>query len=364
MPEPFKNNFNPALIRTMATHITCHYPNFESHSFIKTAEKNIDALELKERVYHITTALIQYLPTDFTKAGKIIQSSIGNPGISGWGIMPLTHYVGKHGHNHFDLSMTLLKGMTSLFSSEFDIRFFLLKSPKETLSILKIWTTDPNHHVRRLVSEGSRPRLPWARQLPQFIKDPSPVIDLLEQLKDDETEYVRRSVANNLNDIAKDHPNRVADIAKQWLKDASPNRKRLIRHACRTLIKNGHQKTLHILGYTTPKIHTLTLDIETPNVQFGTHLTFTVSLYSNADNNQPLIIDYRIHHQKANGNTSPKVFKWKTTTLPPQTTLTFTKKHIFKKISTRVYYPGLHTIEIMINGVAMASKKFQLSITP
>lgn len=160
--------------------------------------------------------MIRYLPDNFEKAGEIMLASLGNQpdsdnsvetaaadGIYGWAIMPMTHYVGLCGHDHFDLSMMLLKEMTKRFSSEFAIRFFLLKSPTQTLSVLKTWATDPNHHVRRLVSEGTRPRLPWAMQLPAFIKDPSPVINLLEMLKNDNEQYVRRSVANNLNDIAK-----------------------------------------------------------------------------------------------------------------------------------------------------------------
>jgi 3-methyladenine DNA glycosylase AlkC len=162
--------------------------------------------------------------------------------------MPLTHYVGRNGLKHFDLSMMLLKEMTKRSSSEFDIRYFLLDSPLRAISILQEWTQDPNQHVRRLVSEGTRPRLPWAMRLPVFIEDPSPLIPLLDALKDDEEEYVRRSVSNNLNDIAKDHPDVVAGIARQWLKGASKNRQRLVRHACRTLIKQGHKETLAALG--------------------------------------------------------------------------------------------------------------------
>ncbi len=163
--------------------------------------------------------------------------------------MPMAHYVGLRGHDHFDLSMTLLKAFTKRFSSEFGIRFFLLDDPEQTLSVLKQWTKDEDKHVRRLVSEGSRPRLPWAMRLPLFIKDPAPVIVLLELLKDDNDEYVRRSVANNLNDIAKDHPSVVADIAGQWMQGADKQRQQLIRHACRTLIKQGNKKVLRVFGF-------------------------------------------------------------------------------------------------------------------
>ncbi|MCF6262484.1 MAG: DNA alkylation repair protein [Xanthomonadales bacterium] len=228
MPEPFKNFFNLSLISGMAKHFQNQWSEFDHKGFTDTASNNLDALELKQRSKQITNAMIRYLPDDFTKAGKIILASLSpalkgdifgvcvdHKGIAGWAIMPMDHYVALRGHDCFALSMTLFKELTKRFSSEFGIRFFLQESPEKTLSILKKWTLDNDRHVRRLVSEGTRPRLPWAMQLPLFIKDPSPVIVLLELLKDDEEEYVRRSVANNLNDIAKDHPDVVAEIASK-----------------------------------------------------------------------------------------------------------------------------------------------------
>ena len=250
--------------------------------------------------------------------------------------------------------------MTRRSTSELGIRFFVLESPKETLSVLKSWATDNDQHVRRLISECIRPRLPWATSLPIFIKDPTPVIEILELLKDDEEEYVRRSVANNLNDIAKDHPDIVAEIAVQWMKGASQQRKKLIRHGCRTLIKKGHKKTLSVLGFKTPKIKQASIVILTPEVGFGDALQFDLTILSDSKLDQALMIDYIIHHQKANSSTSPKVFKWRTMNLAENETMTSTKKHNIKKITTRVYYPGLHTVEVMVNGVSVASADFQL----
>ena len=320
-------------------------------------------------------AMITHLPSDFVKAGEIILGSLspsrdGNifgvtvdeDGIAGWAIMPMAHYVGLRGHDHFDLSMTLFKELTKRFTSEFGIRFFLLESPKKTLSILKEWTNDSDRHVRRLVSEGIRPRLPWAMQLPLFIQDPSPVIALLEILKDDEEEYVRRSVANNLNDIAKDHPEIVADIAEKWMRGASKNREKLIRHGCRTLIKNGHKRVLRVFGYESPKVQQAIIDIKTPEVVFGNALEFSLSILSDSLHPQSLMIDYVLHHKKANGKTTPKVFKWRTKILEENKPLTLTKKHCIKKITTRVYYPGIHRLEIMVNGVSVGIADFNLLI--
>ncbi len=375
MSEPFKNQFSPALIRGMGDHFLRVAPGFDRAAFVEQASHNLDALELKERSLQITGAMSAFLPRDFETAAQILLSSLapealdepdasgaesGSGGIMGWAIMPMAHYVGLYGLPYFELSMTLLKEMTKRFSAEFDIRFFLIEEPERTLSVLETWTRDPSHHVRRLVSEGTRPRLPWAMRLPAFVEDPSPIIPLLEALRDDEQEYVRRSVANNLNDIAKDHPDLVARLARRWLRGAGRDRKRLVRHACRTLIKQGHQPTLKALGYGPPRVEIERLRVETPRVVFGEALTFELCLTSTSDHAQPLIIDYAVHHRKANGATSPKVFKWKNVTLAPEATLRAKRKHPMRKITTRTYYPGTHALELLINGVSLGTREFEL----
>ena len=199
-------------------------------------------------------------------------------------------------------------------------------------------------------------------RLPAFMTDPAPVIHLLELLKDDDEEYVRRSVANNLNDIAKDHPDLVAEIASQWLKGAEKNRERLVRHACRTLIKQGHQATLKAFGYNKARVEVDKLEVLNSSVAFGSALEFELGLTSASADSQPLIIDYAIHHQKANGSTSPKVFKWKTLTLERHATLVAKRRHPMKMITTRVYYPGTHKLEILINGTSVGVVDFELII--
>lgn len=375
MPEPFKNLFNLKLIRGMAFHFEKQWPAFDKSGFVADASRQFESLELKQRSEQIKHAMIKHLPDDFNKAGEIMLACLGpdlgddlslgevnSEHISGWAVMPMADYVGQLGLAHFTLSMTLLKAMTKCSSSEFGIRFFLIAFPEKTVSVLSQWIKDDSQHVRRLISEGTRPRLPWGMRLPVFIENPTPVIALLEKLKDDDKEYVRRSVANNLNDIAKDHPDLVADIAEKWMIDASKERKKLIRHACRTLIKQGHKKTLAVLGYHAPKISDVSLTVLTPEVEFGSALTFSFSLRSTARKEQSLMIDYVIHHQKANGRTSPKVFKWKSSTLAAKKILDATKKHGIKKITTRVYYPGEHRVEIMVNGVSVAEACFQLNM--
>ena len=373
MAEPFKNLLNKKIIKAMSGHFHRQWPKFDAKGFVKSATSGIDMLELKERGDQITEAMVEYLPADFSKAGDIMLGSLGacldknnstdsvdTSGISGWAIIPMTIYVGRCGHKHFDVSMNLFKEMTKRTTSEFGIREFLEKSPVKTLAVLKTWTRDENEHVRRLASEGSRPRLPWAQRLAKFIENPVPVIKLLERLKDDDEEYVRRSVANNLNDIAKDHPDVVAEIAERWLKGASEERNRLVRHACRTLIKNGHKKTLSALGYKPAKVKLVKIKLASDKVVFGDGLEFSLAFCSDLNREQPLVIDYIIHHQKANGTISPKVFKLKTTILAKGKKISITKRHAMKKITTRVYYPGLHRLEIVVNGASIGKKDFKL----
>ncbi len=373
MAEPLKNLFTPENIQGMAWHFERQWSGFPVALFVASATENFEHLALKQRSNQIKNAMLRCLPQDYEKAAGIMLASLGRElgddlsagnvdeaGISGWSVMPMADYVGQQGFDHFDLSMTLFKAMTKRASSEFGLRYFLTAAPEKTLAVLHDWVCDKNQHVRRLVSEGTRPRLPWGMRLPVFIENPRPVIELLECLKDDEQAYVRRSVANNLNDIAKDHPDIVADIAERWLDNTCERRKKLVNHACRTLVKNAHEKTLSALGFDKPKMLDAELSILTPVLEFEGCLQFSFAIHSTAEYEQSLVIDYIIHHQKANGTTSPKVFKWRVTTLNAKESLVLNKKHAIRRITTRVYYPGTHKLEIMVNGVILATGEFQL----
>ncbi|WP_216825482.1 DNA alkylation repair protein [Kiloniella sp. EL199] len=371
--EPFKEVFNLKSISKMAEHLNVRQCDFDQKGFIVFATRDLSELELKQRSDRITEALYEYLPDDFCRAAEILlailnpeenisisDQGMSDKGVSGWLVMPMCHYVALYGKDHFHLSMELLKEMTKRSSSEFAIRYFLLSAPEETMAEILTWADDENYHVRRLASEGSRPRLPWAMQLPDFVKDPSPLLPLLEKLRDDPEEYVRRSVANNLNDIAKDHPDLVAEIARKWMKGASRERQKLVRHACRTLIKSGHKKCLEALGYKDAQVELVDFNVLTPSVIFGKELEFEVTMASESDEDQALILDFVVHHRKANGETSPKVFKWKTFNLAARERHNARKRHNIKPITTRKYYPGLHQVEIIANGKSLGIKDFEL----
>jgi len=284
-------------------------------------------------------------------------------GICGWGVMPLSMVVGQHDLKHFDSSLALLREMTTRSSSEFAVRYFLLDDQPRALAIMGSWADDPNQHVRRLVSEGTRPRLPWAMQLPQLIEDPSPMLPILESLRDDPEEYVRRSVANHLNDIAKDHPDLVGRLAGEWMQDADKHRERLVRHACRTLIKQGHPGALAAFGLGPPELELESLDIANSVVSFGTKLEFSAELRSTSNEPQPLIVDYLIHFLKANGSTSAKVFKWTKFTLAPGESRLLERSHPIRPITTRRYYSGVQRLSLRINGRDFGDAEFQLTGT-
>lgn len=375
MPEPFKNLFNPALIAAMGDHLKGADPAFDRETFIRAACSGLDALEMKERAAHIQAALDPLLPADFRDACRVMLASLSPKtdedwraedietlGICGWAVMPLAEIVAARGQDDFDHAMGVLAEMTKRFTSEFAVRPFFIADPERAVKIAEAWAEYDNYHVRRFASEGSRPRLPWGLRLQSFVEDPRPLLPLLTRLRDDPSEYVRRSVANSLNDIAKDHPDLIAGIASDWLKDAPKDRVRLVKHACRTLIKAGHAPTLEALGYGQASVEVSPIILGAPVVNMGGALEFSATVTSTADNAQPLIVDYVIHHRKANGGTSPKTFKWKVMELGPGKSATLSKRHAIKRITTRVYYAGQHGVEVQINGTSFGEAKFELIV--
>ncbi|MEW5853921.1 MAG: DNA alkylation repair protein [Myxococcota bacterium] len=251
--------------------------------------------------------------------------------------------------------------LTKRFSAESSIRAFLVAHPSATHARLREWTRDPNPHVRRLVSEGTRPRLPWAPRLRAFQENPAPVLELLELLKDDADRYVQRSVANNLNDIAKDHPELVVETCRRWAGDASPGRTWIINHASRSLVKQGHRGALKLLGVgARPKVRVLDVRMEPRVVRVGGELRFSLRLVSAAKEAQSLMVDYAVHFVKANGAAKPKVFKLKKVTLKPKEAAELSGTVSFKQMTTRKHHAGRHRLELLINGVAIPLASFDV----
>ncbi len=369
--EPFKNRISAELVDHISSQLETHVAGFEPKPFAKAILKELGDLELKERAQLIADHMHAALPSAPKKRAKIIRAMLhprgtekgqqsDADGITGWGMFPLGMVVGQYGLKDFEGSLNLLKDMTGHFSSEFDVRYFLIEDQERALNLMSTWVEHPDFHIRRLLSEGTRPRLPWGMQLPRLIEDPSPMLPLLEALRDDPEEYVRRSVANHLNDIAKDHPDLIAKLAKKWLKGASPVREKLVRHACRSLIKQGHTPTLEAFGLGAPKIAEPKITIKTKQVAYGDRLEFSATLRSTAKQKQSLVIDYLVHFKKANGEQVGKVFKWKKLSLQPGERLVIEKSHAIKPITTRKYYAGKQGLSLRINGADFGFEEFSL----
>lgn len=366
MAEPLKNLLHPALVATMADRIGENAGAFDKARFVASATRDMEQLELMQRAARIRDALVETLPEDFAKAATILSASLpktDRPGLAGWALLPVSQFIALKGLGHFDLSLGLLKELTPHFTGEFGTRPFILADQDRALSTISRWTSDDNHHVRRLASEGTRPRLPWAMQLPALIRDPQPILPILTALLDDPEEYVRRSVANSLNDIAKDHPDLVADFVGRHLAGALPERMRLLRHASRTLLKKGHAAALANFGFAPLSGISAALTIRTPRVDFGDALAFSLALRNEGAETQQVMVDYAVHHRKANGSLAPKVFKWKSLALGPGEKVEMERRHTIRAITTRQYYPGGHRVEILVNGAAVAAADFQLVIS-
>ncbi len=364
----FRSVFNPAVVRAFAADLKRAWPEFNSRGFSRLINSRIEDLNFGARSDLITEALERYLPDEYPRAVRILLDALGPEldvpdltGYDGFIIMPQTAYIARNGLEHYDLSMHALYEMTKRFSSEGAVRTFLRRYPERTLALFNTWVENPNPHVRRLVSEGTRPRLPLASRLNAFVDDPVPVIGLLEKLKADPELYVRRSVANNLNDIAKDNPDIVLATLERWSVDAGDGTQWIIRHGLRTLLKQGHPRAFKLLGYgESAAVRISHIAICPTPVSLGDDAVLTLALVSEGSESQQLMIDYIVHYVKANGARKPKVFKLAKKTLAPGEEVTLSKRLSFRPMTTRTYYPGRHRLDIQINGSIIGGMEFDV----
>jgi 3-methyladenine DNA glycosylase AlkC len=369
LAELLKNKYTIDVAEKISKMICAVHPTFDSAGFVSHVYQGYDQLELMARGRKIALALKVFLPADFKQAVAILLASLDSPveqdeqnSLASFIFMPHTIYVTENGLGDFDTSMSAHYELTQRFTSEFAIRPFIQRYPEKCFALLTQWAKDSNLHVRRLVSEGTRPRLPWASRLPEFIQDPSSVIRLLELLKDDTELYVRRSVANNLNDIGKDHPKLLADIAKQWLEEAPKDRVWLVKHALRSAVKRGEQGALQALGYgSVADVRVENVAITPQKNKLGGSVHIRFELANQANVTSALMVDFAIYFIKANGKVNPKVFKLKAVELLPNQSQIFSKRVSLKPMTTRTLYPGLHKVEVIVNGINMPLGDFDLS---
>lgn len=358
-PEPLKHLLGPAAVAVIARAGVSASARFDRPAFLETAMNGLEELPIMGRVRHIADALVPALPGDYPAALDIIRAMA--PRLThAFEAMAVTEYVARAGLDHFDASMDGLADLTRFGSAEFAIRPFLAKDTPRALAIMTRWAGSKDEHVRRLASEGARPRLPWAARVAALKLNPTLAAPILETLKADTSLYVRKSVANHLNDIAKDRPDWLLDRLADWSQD-DPHTKWIVRHALRTLIKAGNTRALALIGVGDGAAVTLRrFVVEPQKVRLGDQILIAAELQSDASEAQRLVVDYRVHYARAGDKTAAKVFKLKTFDLAPRDSVALAIRQTIRNFSTRRHYPGRHQVELIINGRAMATAGFEL----
>ncbi|MFZ1502901.1 MAG: DNA alkylation repair protein [Nitrospira sp.] len=369
MAEPLKNSFGADVPRTIGRMIAAVFPRFDQKGFVRSSLDGYDALELMPRAWKIAHQLRRSLPDDYEQAVEILLASLDQKpertvaqGMGGFLFLPHVFFVAEYGLEHFETSMRAQYVLTQRFTAEFSIRRYLERHQAATLARLTEWSADASEDVRRLVSEGTRPRLPWAPRLRAFQADPRPVLALLERLKDDPSLYVRRSVANNLNDIGKDHPVLLVETATRWMENATEERRWIIRHALRSAVKRGESGALGLLGFgEAARVSVEKVHITPQRPTIGSSVAIACEIANRASLAQRLLVDLRVHYVKANGAQRPKVFKLKQLQLAPRETAQVGKTLLLAQLTTRTHYPGQHAVDVLINGQAYRLGTFELT---
>jgi len=357
MPEPLKNLYSKQLLQALCKEMQRSYGAFEAGRFMELVlDDSWAQRELKQRMEHISKSLHKCLPSEYPEAVDILQRVA--PKFVGFEYMFFPGFVELYGMDDYEVSITALANFTEYASSEFAVRPFIKIYGSRMMTQMSAWAVSDNLHMRRLASEGCRPRLPWAMALPEFKQDPGPILPILEKLKADGSEYVRRSVANNLNDIAKDNPGTVVNIAGRWLGN-NPHTDRLVKHACRTLLKRGQPEIMRLFGFVNPAHITIKDFAVQEVVNMGRGVSFSFTLRSAKQPLGKLRIEYAIDFMKKNGKPSRKLFMLSES----QNTgyeKPFHKMYSFRKISTRKYYTGTHGVAVIVNGHELAGGLFEL----
>lgn len=376
MAEAFKNMFNEQLFDKFAKDLKLVITDFDTRAFVsQIMDDEWENREFKQRIAHITTILKKFLPADYKEAiAKIIEmldyvektipdfSKIDDTkfGLTLEYGMILDNYVEQYGLDDYETSIKAIERITQFTSCEFATHPFIIRYPDAMMTQMLAWSNHPHWGVRRLASEGCRPRLPWAMALPDLKKNPAPIIPILENLKNDPAKSVRLSVANNLNDIAKDNPEVVVDLAKKWYGE-SKEVDWVIKHGCRTLLKCGNPDIMELFGL--GSIRNISIEdfqILTPEVKVGNSLEFSFNLLNNNKKKAKIRLEYGIYYQKANGTLTKKVHKISEKEYDENSTKQITRKHSFKVVTTRKLHLGLHQVAVIINGNEFDKHDFEL----
>jgi 3-methyladenine DNA glycosylase AlkC len=357
MAEELRNIYSTDFVEKLIHTIETVYKPFHADSFRELVfQQDWHNLALKERMRRVTVSLHESLSMEYREALAILYQVA--PQFTGLGGIIFPDYVDQYGLDDWEESMKAISFFTSFSTSEFAVRPFLLKDQERMLQQMLLWSTHPNEHIRRLASEGSRPRLPWGMAIPSLKKSPEVTIPILSNLKEDESLYVRKSVANHLNDISYTHPDYLIKVAKDWVGNHQ-HTDWIIKHACRSLLKKGHPEALALFGFGDDKSIELTdFTLEQEQIKMGESIWFSFRLV--ASKALPVRVEYAIDFVKSKGQRTKKVFMISSTQMKENEIRTFSKHHSFKELTTRKHYKGTHTLSIIINGAVKASLDFDL----
>ena len=358
MAEPLKNMVNEKSLGEFAAIIKSIYSPFPIDDFIKsTMDETWDDLELKARGRQITINMGKYLPANYADAIGILDKIVTEcTGMERFCFSDFVEFYGQDAE-HWDLSMGALERYTIGSSSEFAVRPFIINHEERMMAQMLVWSKHENDEVRRLASEGCRPALPWGQALNSFKKDPTPIMPILDQLKTDSSLYVRKSVANNMNDISKTHPELIAKLAKQWY-GHNEHTDWIVKHGCRTLLKKGNRAVLSIFGYDSSSVEFTDFVLGPESVAIGDSIKFSFAI---AVKEQTKVrLEYGIDYVKANGKRNRKIFQISEIALKANTKKTYSKNHSFADVSTRKHYPGIHSITLIVNGKEQATLDFKM----
>ncbi|WP_367084166.1 DNA alkylation repair protein [Pseudomonas sp. HOU2] len=354
-----KEIFNAERLQHIASEMSAVYPAFKAKAFLKHANQGLAELSVMQRMARVSESLHAVLPLDYEDSLEVLRELAPRLN-SGFVSMCLPHYVASYGGHAFDTSMQALKYFTTFGSSEFAIRHFLRSDLARALELMHDWTQDQNHHVRRLASEGTRPRLPWSFRLEAVQANPQLTAGILDRLKTDESLYVRKSVANHLNDVTKEHPEWVLDTVEGWPLE-NKHTAWIAKHALRSLIKQGDLRALTVIGAgAKAEVELLDVRVEPAVVRLGEAITLSFTVKSTVAREQRLVIDYAIDYVKANGGVSGKVFKLKTVELAGFGEVVVGRRQVIRDFTTRRHFLGRHGVRVLVNGAVLGSAAFEI----
>lgn len=359
MADTIAGKYNEEFFKQLTALIKRDYPAFETMRFMELIyDEHWDMKAFKQRVRHISETLRKTLPESYSEAVSVLLSIA--PECRGVEYLCFPDFVEAFGLNDWDVSIQALERLTPYSSSEFAVRPFIILDPESMMEQMQLWANHPDHHVRRLASEGCRSRLPWAMALDMYKADPAPIIPILKQLNKDTSVYVQKSVANNLNDISKDHPELVKQLAREWYGE-SPQTNWIIKHGCRGLLRKADPDVLSLFGFIlSPDVTVSGLTIDRKTLSIGENLIFSFSLRTNTSESQRLRVEYGVDFVKANGTTSRKLFKITENNYDNAERI-YSRTHKFKDLTTRKHYPGMHRLSIIINGNELAAIDFDVT---